>query len=84
MVGSSTPDKDMGFFFKTSRPAVRPSQYPIHGHHGAVTPGAGRPGLEDDQSSYLVPKLRMSGVVSPLPHMCFCFVRSNNFTGKYC
>jgi len=73
MVDSSTPDKDKGFLFKTSRPALRPSQHPIHGHLGVVFPRAGRPGLEDDQSSYLVPKLRMSGVVSPLPHMLlFC------------
>jgi len=73
MVGSSAPDKDKGFFFKTSRSALRPSQHPIHGHRMAVFPRAGRPGLEDEQSSYLVPKLRMSGVVSPQPHMLlFC------------
>jgi len=46
-----------------TRPALEPTQPPIH-----LVPGALSPGVKLTTDLHLVPKLRLRGAVRPLPH----------------
>lgn len=59
-------------FSKTSKPALKPTKLPFHWATGVLFLVVELTGGKPDHSSYPVPRLRMSGPISPLLLMLSC------------
>jgi hypothetical protein len=72
------------FFATASRPTFGPTQPPINGYQGALSPGVKRPGGEANNSSPSSSKLKNAcsyAFTSPYVFMAWCLMKyRDNFT----
>jgi hypothetical protein len=73
IIGRFESRQELGIFLFTtaSRPAVGPTQPPIHLVPGALSVGVKQPSHEADHSPHPVPRSRMHEATPPLPQYAF-------------